>query len=215
MTSIRLSDCELFVEQRGAGPVILLVHGFPLDHSMWHEQIAALAPDFHVIAPDLRGFGRSGGAADIVTMAQFADDLADLLTVLDVGTPITFCGLSMGGYIAWQFWKRHREKLARLILCDTRAAADTDEVAAGRLTTSDTVLRDGSGSLVDVMVEKLFAAGTKESNRGVIEATVKVINAAPPEGVAGALRGMAASSFCFPTSTTPHKAETYTAQRSE
>lgn len=191
MTAIQLSDCELFVEDRGSGSVVLLVHGFPLDHSMWSEQIDRLAESHRVIAPDLRGFGRSSGALETISMAQFADDLADLLDALGVDEPVTLCGLSMGGYIAWQFWDRHRARLARLILCDTRAAPDTEEAAANRRATAQRVESEGSEFLADGMIEKLFSPQTRAANGVVVAATSQVIRDAPPSAVAGALRGMA------------------------
>ncbi len=119
MNRINLEDITLNVIERGSGPPLLLVHGFPLDHQMWRGQIDELAEDFRVIAPDLRGFGASDATEGTVTMQQFADDLANLLDQLSVQQPVRLCGLSMGGYIAWQFWRRHGDRLSHLILCDT------------------------------------------------------------------------------------------------
>ena len=76
-------------------------------------------------------------------MAQFADDLAALLDALGIGEPVVLCGLSMGGYIAFQFWRRHAARLRALILCDTRAAADGPEAAAARHVMAERVLREG------------------------------------------------------------------------
>ncbi len=196
MTRISIGNIELNVIEQGAGTPILLVHGFPLDHQMWRGQIDDLAEDFHVIAPDLRGFGCSdNGCSDnggsTVLMEQFADDLAQLLDVLSVKQRVVLCGLSMGGYVAWQFWRRHAERLSHLILCDTRAAADTSDVAAARLETADQVLREGPGVLVESMIPKLFSQRTRRQNRTVVAATTRVIESAPREGVAAALRGMA------------------------
>src|SRR5689334_15957289 len=137
---IDLPTCRLNVLDQGAGPVLLFVHGFPLNHSMWREQVAALGDGHRIIAPDLRGFGQSTGAGETITMAQLADDLAALLDALNIVEPITLCGLSMGGYVAFEFWRRHTSRLARLILCDTQAGADTPEAARGRLELAAKVL---------------------------------------------------------------------------
>ena len=91
---------------RGRGMPVLLVHGFPLDHSMWDAQIEILGESFRVLAPDLRGFGQSGVTEGSVAMEQHADDLAALLDCLGIDQPIVICGLSMGGYIAFEFWRR-------------------------------------------------------------------------------------------------------------
>ncbi|HUG66436.1 MAG TPA: alpha/beta fold hydrolase [Pirellulaceae bacterium] len=191
MKSIRLHDATLNVADVGSGPILLLVHGFPLDHSMWRYQLESLSDAYRVIAPDLRGFGTSTGATDTITMEQLADDLAELLDQLDIREPITFCGLSMGGYVAWQFWKRHASRLARLILCDTRAAADTEEAAGGRLVMAQRVLSEGSAIIAEAMLPKLFAEATVREQADTVEATRQVMQAAVPLAVAGALRGMA------------------------
>ena len=88
MTRISIGPIELNVVQCGTGRPLLLVHGFPLDHQMWKGQITDLAEDFHVIAPDLRGFGLSDSHGDTVRMEQFADDLALLLDRLTIDQPI-------------------------------------------------------------------------------------------------------------------------------
>lgn len=124
-------------------------------------------------------------------MEQLADDMAELLDRLDIAEPITFCGLSMGGYVAWQFWQRHASRLARLILCDTRAVADTEEVASGRLIMAERVLSEGALIIADAMLPKLFAEQSVRQQRDIIEATREVIQATAPATIAGALRGMA------------------------
>ncbi len=191
MRRISVGDLELAFVDRGAGPVILLVHGFPLDHSMWSEQIDVLAVRNRVIAPDLRGFGESDGQGDTTTMQQFAADLAGLLEALEIRERITLCGLSMGGYVAWQFWKHHRERLSRLILCDTRAASDTSDGAQGRLALAKTVLAEGALPVADSMLPKLFAPKTIESRPPCVEATKEVMESTRPTTIAATLRGMA------------------------
>src|SRR5262245_42773822 len=103
MPLIRAGSTRLNVVEQGKGPPLLLAHGYPLDHSMWQGQLDGLSDKFRVIAPDLRGFGDSDVVPGAATMEQMADDLAELLTALVVKEPVVFCGLSMGGYVAWQF----------------------------------------------------------------------------------------------------------------
>jgi pimeloyl-ACP methyl ester carboxylesterase len=191
MPSIQLGDKHLHVHERGKGTPLLLVHGFPLDHSMWQGQIEDLSKSFRVLAPDLRGFGTSTVTPGTVTMEQHADDLARLLEALAIREPVVFCGLSMGGYVAWQFALKHRPRLTRLILCDTRAIADSPEVAKGRLTTADRVLKEGAGVVAESMLGKLFAPQTIEAKPALVEKTKQVMLKTPPEGIAAALRGMA------------------------
>src|SRR4051812_14800581 len=125
MPTLTVNQASLHVVDEGSGPPLLLVHGFPLDHSMWRHQIAHFAATHRVIAPDLRGFGRSSVTPGVVTMKQFADDLAAILPALGENRPVVLCGLSMGGYVAWQFVEHHPSKLAALIVCDSKAATDS------------------------------------------------------------------------------------------
>ncbi|MFN0021260.1 MAG: alpha/beta fold hydrolase [Pirellulaceae bacterium] len=194
MPMISVGSASLNVLDEGRGPPLLLVHGFPLDQTMWRGQVSELAKSFRVIAPDLRGFGGSSPIAGdnaIVTMAEFADDLAALLTALQIHEPVTFCGLSMGGYIAWQFAARHPEKLARLILCDTKAAADSQEAAEGRHKLAAKVLAEGSEVAADAMLPKLFSKRSIESQAACVEETRQVILRTKPQTIAAALRGLA------------------------
>ncbi|HUE71583.1 MAG TPA: alpha/beta fold hydrolase [Pirellulaceae bacterium] len=191
MARITFADISLNVTERGAGVPLLLVHGFPLDHTMWSAQIDALSRQNRVIAPDLRGFGNSDVTPGTVTMAQYADDLAQLLDAMQVREPVVFCGLSMGGYVGWQFWDRHRQRLAKLILCDTRAVADTAEGAAARLQTAEKVLAEGPQVVAESMLPKLFAPESIEQQKPFVEATRSVMLKTHPDGMAAALRGMA------------------------
>lgn len=189
--TIEAAGSRFNVFDEGQGPCILFAHGFPLDHTMWAPQLEALATTHRVIAPDLRGFGSSDTTPGTTTMRRFGDDVAGVLDALGVSDPVTFCGLSMGGYIAWQFWKHHAARLGALVLCDTRAAPDSEEAAQGRHDTAEKVLRQGRIPLVRAMIPKLFSQATREQNPEMIEAVREMIGRASPEGIAAALRGMA------------------------
>jgi 3-oxoadipate enol-lactonase len=191
MQRATVGNIELAYKDKGSGPVLLLVHGFPLDHSMWSEQIEALSSHYRVIAPDLRGFGQSEGQDEKTTMQQYANDLAGLLDVLAISEPVNLCGLSMGGYVAWHFWKHHRDRLASLILCDTRAAGDTPEGALGRLALAKTVLTEGALPVADSMLPKLFAPRNLDSDPPYVGSTKQVMESTRATTIAAALRGMA------------------------
>ena len=156
---------------------------------MWRCQIGCFREHHHVIAPDLRGFGKST-TSESVSMMQMADDLSALLGKLEVTSPVVFCGLSMGGYVAWQFWKRHRDRLAALVLCDTRASNDSMEMAKARRLMADRVLHIGAGELAKDMPNKLFAAQTIEHQPSVVDYVRSTILGTPTLGIAAALRAM-------------------------
>ena len=124
-------------------------------------------------------------------MDQYADDLAGLLDGLAIREPVVLCGLSMGGYIAFQFWRRYAARLRGLILCDTRAAADTPEAAAARHGMAERVLREGPAPLVESMLPRLFAETTRQRQPQVVEQLRQVMMAGDPRGMAAAARGMA------------------------
>jgi 3-oxoadipate enol-lactonase len=192
MIKISVNGTELWCVDRGAGLPLLLVHGFPLDHTMWTAQIDELSSKYRVIAPDLRGLGRSrGNQMPKVTMAQFADDLAALLDSLGIAEPVVFCGLSMGGYIAFQFWRKYASRLRGLILCDTRATADSPEIAAGRHIVAKRVLSEGPTPLVESMMPRLFAEMTRLQDPQIIESLRNVMMSNDPRGIAAAALGMA------------------------
>lgn len=180
---------------RGTGAPVLLVHGFPLDHTMWRHQIEALQGDYQVIAPDLRGFGQSPiepiAAKTGVPMTEYADDLARLLDQLSVGEPVTLVGFSMGGYIGWQFYHRHRDRLRAMVLCDTKAAADTPQARETRFKMAENVEGWGSLHIAKLMAPKLFAPATLEANQKLVQELEAIIGRTNPVAIAAAQRGMA------------------------
>lgn len=183
---------SFFVRDEGTGPVLVLVHGFPLDHTMWREQVEGLSNCCRVLAIDLRGFGKSTGPVDGISMKDFADDVAEILTALNIDESVTFCGLSMGGYIAWQFWEHHRDRLSKLILCDTKAIGDDDAGKETREKVAQRVLQSGPEFLTAIMSGKLFAKRTLEEKSEIVNEVLQVIRNTRGENVAAASRAMAA-----------------------
>ena len=144
------------VHTAGSGLPLVLLHAFPLDHGMWERQ-AALAMHVRLIVPDQRGFGGSRGAVPR-SIAQLADDVCALLDALHVARPAVVCGVSMGGYVAQHVAVRHPDRVAALVLVDTRLDADTPEARAGRFDLAGKVRRIGQRILADAMVPRLLAA---------------------------------------------------------
>jgi pimeloyl-ACP methyl ester carboxylesterase len=159
---------------------------------MWSEQLQALGGSYRVLAPDLRGHGQSEVPDGVYTMDEMADDVIELLDRLEIGEPIVLGGLSMGGYVALSLVLRYPHRVRGLILCDTRAAADTPEAARGREEVAQEVLRSSSGRpMIETMIPRLFGKTTRETHPKRVEAMLAIMERTSPLGIAGALRGMA------------------------
>lgn len=189
--NISIGTNQIQVAESGTGMPLLLVHGFPLDHTMWRFQIDGLSDRYRVICPDLPGFGTSRGDTEAMSMKKFADQIARLLDGMAIDEPVVFCGLSMGGYIGWQFWKHHSRRVSHLVACDTRAASDSPQVARARKLAAASVRQTGSSPVADAMVEKLFYRPTDPDNRAHTEQIHAVISQTNPESIAKGQLAMA------------------------
>lgn len=189
---------------------VVFIHGFPFDGSMWTPQLDALPDGWRGIAPDLRGFGESplngdihetasgkrlgGGIAradePVLTMALLADDIAALIAE-EADGPAVVCGLSMGGYVAFELVRRHPERVRGLVLADTRAEADSDEARENRLLMARTARSSGTRPIATAMVPALLAGSTREGRPEVVEKVRQMILGTPVATLVAALAGMA------------------------
>ena len=181
---------EVAYDDAGQGAAVVLLHGFPFDRSMWRGQSEVLSATCRVIAPDLRGLGETPLGGETVTMGGMAEDVAALLDTLGVERAV-LGGLSMGGYVAFEFLRRFPRRVRALVLSDTRPQADTEEARRTREENAQRVLRDGMGPLVDSMLPKLLSDGTREGSPDVVERVRAMMLGIRPEGAAAALRAMA------------------------
>lgn len=191
LRQITASGLRFQIYDAGKGPPIFFIHGFPLSHRMWDQQLTSLADKFRVIAPDLRGFGGSGVTSGTVTIEQMADDCASILMTLELHEAVDVVGLSMGGYVAMQLAYRHPALLKHLVLCNTKAAPDSADAAANRLKMADHVLRAGNEIVATAMLPRLFASHVASQYPEVVAAVRQMILTTAPEGLAAAQRGMA------------------------
>ncbi|MBK9128714.1 MAG: alpha/beta fold hydrolase [Phycisphaerales bacterium] len=190
-----VSGIRLSYEVFGQGSPLLFIHGFPLSGAMWHEVAGSLPGGWRGIVPDLRGHGQSE-ATPQVTIGQFADDLAGLLDAMSERAPAVVCGLSMGGIIAMEFYRRYTDRVRALVLCDTRANAETPEGIARREHMAQTALREGTARVVDIMIANLFAPSFPAERRSQWRA---LMSATPAVGVAAAARALAGRPDSIPT----------------
>lgn len=174
----------------GAGQAILFVHGFPLNRAIWEPQIEALAKNYRVIAPDLRGHGESSAPVGVYSMEVFAEDLQALIDDLKCG-PVVLVGHSMGGYLSFACYRKFPQSVRALVLFCTRATADSDEGKIVRENLAQRAAREGPAAVAEQMLPKMLAAsaGTRPD---LVERVRQIILATSLNGLTGSLRGMAA-----------------------
>jgi 3-oxoadipate enol-lactonase len=176
---------ELAFEERGSGPVLLFVHGFPFDRTMWVQQLAGLAKIRTAVAVDLRGHGLSTDEQPSdYSMDLFADDIAKTLHAMQVDQA-DFCGLSMGGYVLFSIWRRHPNRVRSLIFADTKAEADSEEAKAGRVKTAEMVAAQGMEPLWESLGPKLTGSSPSEEVKDRLHRMFS--NTAPEVAAADAL----------------------------
>jgi YbgC/YbaW family acyl-CoA thioester hydrolase len=183
-----VGEVTLAVESRGDGPALLLIHGFPLDRSLWGHQVATLAR-WRRIAPDLRGCGFSDAPEQGYSMAAYASDLVRLLDKLRIERAV-IAGLSMGGYVAFELLRRYRERVMGLILLDTRPDADTPEGRRGREALIEVARSQGGAAVAEHLLPKLLGRSTQRTQPQIAEQVRDMARRAPVQGIVGALAAM-------------------------
>ena len=163
-------------------PTLLLIHGFPLSSNLWVPQLDDLDSYMRVIAPDLRGHGNSDNVPGPYSVQQLADDCADLLGHLNVPTPFVVCGLSMGGYVALEFYRRYPEHVAGLILTATRAGADSEEGKVNRDRMIETAEKHGVTAVNKAMLPNLFAPDNYEEDEELVTYVREMMDKTSVEG---------------------------------
>jgi pimeloyl-ACP methyl ester carboxylesterase len=166
---------------------LLLLHAFPFSAAMWRPQLWSAPSGWRFVAPDFRGFGpdAAGEEANNPTIDDFAADALDLLNALSIDN-VVVAGLSMGGYVAFALLQRAPERVAGLMLADTRATADSPEGRAGRLAMIERLDQYGVAAVVDEMMPKLLGPTTRAQQpslagslrRLMLENSAKTVRAA-------------------------------------
>jgi pimeloyl-ACP methyl ester carboxylesterase len=168
---------------------VVLMHGFPLDRTIWWRQARGLPGGYSVIAPDLRGFGRSQTRPGPSSIDAYAQDVADLLDHLRVDDAV-IGGVSMGGYVALAFARHFPNRVRALVLVATRAGADSDEARFARDELIALVQSSGAEALADGMLGKLLTPETLRDDGRLVRRLRKMIASQPVDAIVGALAAM-------------------------
>ena len=177
-------------EVGGADLPVIFLHAFPLNQSMWDEQVAALSRRCRAITLDLRGFGGSEVSPGTTQMSEMASDVRGLMAALSIDEAV-LVGLSMGGYVALAFFRNYPGAVRALVLSDTRASADTEEARQKRLSFAERAEREGVTAIGEDMIPLLLGSTTLATRPDLNERIRTMIERNSPAGVAAAQRGMA------------------------
>ena len=186
-----INHLNLEYREQGSGEPVIFIHAFPLNQTMWDEQVAALSHRCRTITLDLRGFGGSEVADGPSMMEQMAADVRGLMAALEIERA-TLVGLSMGGYVSLAFYREYPDALRALVLADTRASADTHAARERRLQSAEKAERQGAAAIADDMTPLLLGHTTQQTRPDIAARVRAMIEGNSPEGIAAAQRGMAA-----------------------
>ncbi len=181
---------HLHFQEAGSGSPLILLHAFPLSSEMWRPQIEALSDGFHVIAPDLPGFGKSPDFESDPSIDHMANAVMALLQQLKITEKIILGGLSMGGYTALAFARLFPESLRALILCDTRAESDDETGKANRNKMIATVESEGTAPIIQQMLPKLLGETSQKEREGVVKTIHDLASQQSASAIANALRAL-------------------------
>lgn len=187
---VKSDDAEIVYWATGDGPPIVLLHPFPANHEFWLPIAESLSTRYRVILPDLRGHGESTVGDGPATMAKHAADISRVMDDAEIGRA-PLIGVSIGGYVLFEFWRRYRNRVAALGLCNTKAPADNAEARAGRLQAANDVLERGTEPFLESMIPRLFGKTTREARPDLVDGALRMMRQMSPEDIAQVQRGMA------------------------
>ena len=190
MSRAFLDGITIGYDDDGVGEPLVLVHGHPFNRSMWRPQVERFSPTWRVITPDLRGYGETTVVPGKTPLETFTHDLANLLDHLGVDK-FALGGLSMGGQIVMECYRRFPERVRSLILADTFPKAETEAGKKRRNDLAERLLREGMGPHADEVLPKMLAPRNIQALPTVAEHVLGMMRTTSAEGAAAALRGRA------------------------
>ena len=190
LRQIKSDDAEIVYRTLGEGSPVILLHPFPANHEFWLPVAEALSTRYRLILPDMRGHGDSDVGDGPATVEKHAADIARVMDHAEIGrAPLV--GVSIGGYALFEFWRRHRGRVAALALCNTKAPADSAEARAGRLQAANDVIERGTEPFFQSMIPRLLGKTTREARPDLVEGALRMMRKMSPQDVAQVQRGMA------------------------
>jgi pimeloyl-ACP methyl ester carboxylesterase len=211
-------DGELAIEIAGSGPPLLFIHGYPLNRSLWEDQIREFSANYQVLVPDLPGFGESPLIGNSPRQARSASEgqsmdthrhcdateetnpggmdvlarrLRRLLDIVGIKSLVGLVGLSMGGYIALEFWLQFPDRVGAIVFANSRPGADAPAARERRLQIANSILQTGVEPLIEEMTPKVLSPSTREEKPQVVSHLHRMMRSASLEGIRAVQLGMA------------------------
>ena len=195
---IRSDDIQLYYDVAGTGFPIVLLHPFPVHHEFWAPVAPKLSTRYLLLLPDLRAHGRSEVGRGTATMSKHADDLLRLLQAQQIPRAV-FVGVSIGGYILFEFWRKYSERVAALVLSNTRAEPDTEQGRANRLKSIEDARLRGTAPFVDAQSQNLIGESTRRNRPDIVATARRLMQRLTVDGLAAVQQGMAERPDSLPT----------------
>ena len=191
-------DIQLYYETVGSGFPVVLLHPFPVHHEFWAAAATKLSTRYQLILPDLRAHGRSEVGNGAATMAKHAEDMLRLLEAEKVLQAV-WVGVSIGGYILFEFWRRHRQRVRALVLSNTRAEPDTEQGRSNRMKSIEDARLRGTAGFLDGQIPHLMGETTRRNRPNIVTRARKMMDMLTVEGLVALQRGLADRPGSVPT----------------
>ncbi|HVW96979.1 MAG TPA: alpha/beta fold hydrolase [Mucilaginibacter sp.] len=184
----KINKIDIFYKEAGSGDAILFIHGHPFDHTMWDPQADFFSTRYHVITPDLRGYGKSTlPQAAPTRFEDYATDMLELMSALSVER-FHLVGLSQGGQIIMEIFRQAPGRIKSLVFADTFAGLDTPDAKRARYEAADKLEKEGMDGYADEVIYKMIRAEHVSTQPKVAAHVLKMMKATKPEGAATAMR---------------------------
>ncbi|MCB0698444.1 MAG: alpha/beta hydrolase [Chitinophagales bacterium] len=161
----------------GEGYAVVLIHGFPLDGTIWNEVVDKLSKKYKVIVPDMPGSGGSISRETDLTVEDMAESVRSVLDNEGVSSAV-LAGHSMGGYVALAFADLYPSMLKGLVMLHSSAQADSEEKKAQRRKVIELIEKGGKEPFVKQMVPNLFSGS--DGKKSYLEGTLETALRTPP-----------------------------------
>ncbi len=195
---LKRDDATLHYTVLGEGQPLVLLHAFPSCHEMWLPVARQLSQRYRVVLPDLRAHGESNIGDGPATMAKHAHDVAAICRQEGIGRA-AFCGISIGGYILFEFWRNFPQQVTSFVFLSTRSGSDSEAARALRLHSADEVMERGPESFIEANLPRLLGESTQRNRPDLVTAARHTMRFMTAEKIAAAQRGMAARPDSTPT----------------